>query len=81
MIMTMLTIELPDKLVKEAKDAGLLAPDAMETMLRENLRRCAIDELREAMKRMDKVAEPAPTEEEIQAEIDAVRALRSASRC
>ena len=36
--MTTLTINLPDQLVKEAKDAGLLDAEALEAMLREQLR-------------------------------------------
>jgi len=79
--MTTLTINLPDNLAKEAQAAGLLDPDAIETMLREEIRRRAQRELRDAMTRMDTVTEQAPTEEEIQAEIDAVRAARRAGRC
>ena len=40
--MTTLTIALPDKLAEEAKNAGLLAPDALEAILRENLHRGAL---------------------------------------
>jgi beta-glucosidase len=46
--MTTLTINLPDQLVKEAKDAGLLDAEAIEAMLREQLRRRGTDELFEA---------------------------------
>ena len=37
--MATLTIDLPDKLAEEAGEAGLLASDALEAVLRENLRR------------------------------------------
>ena len=43
--MTTLTIDLPDNLAEEAQNAGLLAPDAIETMLRETLRRRAVNGL------------------------------------
>ncbi len=36
--MTTLTIDLPDNLAEEAKQAGLLTPNAIETILRETLR-------------------------------------------
>ena len=74
--MVALTIDLPDKLAEEAGEAGLLASDALEAMLRENLRRRAIDGLFEAA---DKLAEsdfPALTMKEIQAEVSAVRSQR-----
>lgn len=68
--MTTLTIDLPDNLAKEAQDAGLLTPEAIETMLRENLRRRAIDELFEAMDRMAEVnSPPLMTPEELAEEI------------
>jgi len=37
--MTILTIDLPDSLAKEARDAGLLAPSIIEALFRETLRR------------------------------------------
>ena len=79
--MTALTIELPDQLVDEARDAGLLAPEAIEAMLREQLRQRGIDELFDATRRLAATpGEPAMTLEEIQVEIDAVRAERRARR-
>jgi hypothetical protein len=79
--MTMqVTITLPDSLAKEATRAGLLNPSALESLLREEIRRRAQKELGEAMDRMAAVDEPPMTEEEIQAEIDAVRAERRAGR-
>lgn len=50
--LTALTIELPDQLVEEARDAGLLSPEAIETMLRERLRKQGIDELFDATRRL-----------------------------
>ncbi len=74
--MTTLTIDLPDNLIKEAQDAGLLAPDAIEAMLRENLRRRAVDGLFQAADKMAAANFPPMTMDEIQAEVNAVRAQR-----
>ena len=76
-MMTTLTINLPDQLAKEAKDAGLLDAEAIEAMLREQLRRRGVDELFEAMDRMTKVATPAVmSPEEVAEEIRRLRAER-----
>lgn len=77
---TQVTINLPDSLAREASQAGLLTTLALEGLLREEMRRRAQKELRGAMDRMTAVDEPPMTEEEIQAEIDAVRAERRAGR-
>lgn len=74
--MTTLTIDLPDNLVKEAKDAGLLAPEAMEAMLREQLRRRAVDGLFAAADKLAAAHFPPMTMEEIQEEVNAVRGKR-----
>lgn len=75
--MTTLTIELPDRLVDEARDAGLLSSEAIETMLRERLRECGIDELLGAAERLAATPdEPMMSLEQIQREVDAVRAER-----
>ncbi len=74
--MTTLTIDLPDNLAKEAKDAGLLAPDAIEAILRETLRRRAIDDLFTAANKLGAANFPPMTMEEIQEEVNAVRAQR-----
>ena len=73
-------LSLPDSLAKEAQQAGLLKPEAMENLLREEVRRRTVNELFEAMDRMAAVEGPPMTEDEIQAEIDAVRASRRARR-
>ena len=74
--MTTLTIDLPDNLVEEAKNAGLLAPDAIETMLRETLRRRAVNGLFTAADKLAAANFPPMTLEEIQAEVSTVRAQR-----
>jgi hypothetical protein len=73
-------LDLPEGLAKEAQQAGLLAPKEIENLLREEIRRRAVGELFEAMDRMAAVEGPPMTEDEIQAEIDAVRAARRAAR-
>lgn len=71
--MTTLTIELPDKLAEEAEQAGLLAPSAIEAILRESLRRSATDELFIAADQLAAAEFPPMTMEEIQQEVNAVR--------
>jgi hypothetical protein len=77
---TQVTINLPDSLAREASQAGLLTTPALEGLLREEMRRRAQSELRGAMDRMAAIEETPMTEEEIQVEIDAVRAERRAGR-
>ena len=74
--MTTLTIELPDNLAQEAKEAGLLNPEALESLLRETLRRRAIDELFSAADQLAAANFPPMTMDEIQQEVNAVRAQR-----
>ncbi len=75
--MATLTIDLPDKLADEAKDAGLLNQEAIEAMLRERLRQRAVDELFAAMDRMAAVdTPPIMSPEEIAEEIRRMRAER-----
>lgn len=69
-------LNLPDSLAQEAQKAGLLTPDAIERLLREAVRRSAVDELFGVMDRLADANTPPMTMEEIQAEVDAVRAKR-----
>lgn len=80
--MTTLEIKfsLPDGLAKEAQQAGLLAPEELERLVREALRTKRVERLIKAREKL--AADPLPpmTPEEIQAEIDAYRAqVRRAS--
>ena len=75
--MTILTIDLPDNLAKEARNAGLLAPDAIETMLRETLRRRALNGLISAADKLAAANFPPMTMAEIQEEVNAVRARKT----
>lgn len=49
--MTTVQINLPDRLALDAQQAGLLAPEAIEAMLREQLKRQAGDSLQAMWKR------------------------------
>ena len=75
--MTTLTIDLPDNLAKEAQNAGLLAPAAIETMLRDTLRRRAVNSLFTAADKLTAANFPPMTMEGIQAEVNAVRARKT----
>lgn len=74
--MTTIEITLPDQLAKEAQRAGLLAPERIEQLLREELKTQRVDELFAALEHMDRVAEPAMSPEDVAAEIAAMRAER-----
>ncbi|MDP2788285.1 MAG: hypothetical protein Q8O79_09465 [Pseudomonadota bacterium] len=71
--MTTVQITLSDQLAQEAQRAGLLAPESIERMLREQLRAERIERLKAARQKL--AAEPIEpmTAEEIQAEIEAYR--------
>ncbi len=79
--MTTIQITLPDQLAQEARRAGLLTTEALERLLREAIdRQQAVEELFAARDRMAAAKLPPMTMEEIQAEVDAVRAERRAQR-
>lgn len=74
-------LDLPDDLVREAKAKGLLESARVAEMLSEELRReRARQDFGEMLKQLHSVKGDEMTEEEIQAEIDAVRAERRARR-
>jgi len=74
--MTTLTIDLPNSLAQEAKDAGLFAPSVIEALLRETLRRRAVDGLFEAADKLAAADLQPMTMDEIQEEVNAVHARR-----
>lgn len=75
--MTAVTIELPEELALKAANAGLLAPEAMEAILREQLRLRAVEAL-QAMWQRTPLEELTP---EIEQDIVAtVRQVRAAQR-
>jgi len=75
-----LTLNLPDELASKAQAAGLLNSEAIEKLLREQLRRQAGQELRAMMDKLSADGTPPMTEDEVQAEIEAYRAERRAKR-
>ena len=72
--MTTVQISLPDKLARDAEKAGLLAPDFVERLLREELKTRRLSEL---FAEMDKTSDnndlPYMSPEEIAEEIKAMR--------
>lgn len=75
-----LKLTIPDQLAKQARAAGLLKSEAIESMLREQLKKQAGEELRAMMDKLAAAKIPRMTEDEVQAEIDAVRKARKAGR-
>ena len=79
--MTEFKVTLPDRLVEEAREAGLLSPRALQRLLRQAMRRQLAG--REFLAVADKIAVagvPPMNAEAIQAEVRAVRKARSARR-
>jgi hypothetical protein len=77
--LTTVRITLPDALAQEAERAGLLAPESVESMLREKLKEKRVDELFAAMDRMSAVEDPATmSPEEMADEIREMMAERRA---
>ena len=75
-----LTLNLPDELASKAQAAGLLNSEAIEKLLREQLRKQAGEALGVKLNKVDAAGIPPMSEDEIQAEIDAYRAERRAKR-
>ena len=72
--MTKVQFSLPDELARDAEQASLLAPEAMQTMLREKLRIESMARLEAAWSQADD-AEASPADEQMIAE--AIRKVRS----
>jgi hypothetical protein len=73
-----LTLALPDQLARDAEASGLLKPDALERLLRDELRRRRVGELFAAADRLAALPEPPLSDAEVLAEVQAVRAERRA---
>jgi hypothetical protein len=71
-----LQLTLPEGLAKEAEAKGLLKPEALERLLREELRRRQAEQLFEQADRLGAVGLPPLTEVEVEAEIQAARQER-----
>jgi len=74
--MTTIQIQLPDELVQDAQAAGLLTPEAIEGMLREQLRKQAGEALRAMWGRMPQEELTPEIEQMVVDEVRAVRAER-----
>jgi hypothetical protein len=72
------TLTLPDSLAREAEASGLLTPQGLEALLRAEVQRRRVAQLFEAADRL--AALPPLTEAEVEAEIQAARAERRATR-
>ncbi|QDQ28128.1 hypothetical protein FNU76_18230 [Chitinimonas arctica] len=72
--MTNVQISLPDELAQTAADAGLLSAEAMEAMLREQLRRRAGNALKAMWQRAPNEELTPEIEQEIVEEVHKVRA-------
>lgn len=72
-------LTLPDSVIEEAKAVGLLAPGSLEMLLRDELRRRRADRLFAAADLLAALPLPPLTEEEVESEIQAVRAQRRAN--
>jgi hypothetical protein len=78
--MTTVQIELPDELAQKAEQAGLLSPEALEQLLREQLRAKSLTELRETLDQMHAVNDmPYMSPEEVAEEIAIMRAEKRLS--
>ena len=74
--MTTIQIQLPDELAQNAQAAGLLTPQAIEAMLREQLRRQAGESLRATWQRLPQEELTPEIEQMIVEEVRTVRAER-----
>jgi len=72
-------LSLPGSVAREAEARGLLKPESLEILLREELRRRRVDFLFEAADRLGAVPLPSLTDAEVEAEIQTARAQRRAS--
>ncbi|MBU6200238.1 MAG: hypothetical protein KGI64_05750 [Xanthomonadaceae bacterium] len=78
--MTTVQITLPDALAQEAAQAGLLAADKIEALLRQRLRTERIERMQTVRAKLGEDPLPSMTPEEIQAQIAAYRAEQRAPR-
>jgi post-segregation antitoxin (ccd killing protein) len=79
--MTELRVKLPERLARDARDAGLLSPPAIRALLRQAMRRkAAAQRFLENAGRVAAAGVPALSEDEIQAEIEALRTARRKPR-
>jgi hypothetical protein len=78
MTLLQLTLEVPDRLAREAQAAGLLSNRALTRLLREAVRREAGDRLLTGVERAARAGSRPLSMRALQREVDAVRAARPA---
>lgn len=79
--MTELRVKLPERLARDARDAGLLSPRAIRALLRQAMRRkAAARSFLENAARVAAAGVPALSEDQVQAEIEALRKSRRRPR-
>jgi hypothetical protein len=66
-------LSLPEKLRQEAEEAGLLTPEALERLLREEIRRRRLEGLFDAADKLAALDLPALSDEEVEQEIRKAR--------
>jgi hypothetical protein len=71
-----LTVDLPERVLRRAREAGLLSPASIEQLLQDALRRKAGEALVTAAKRVEAAGLPPLSLDEIQEEVNAVRAAK-----
>ena len=69
-------LTLPDRLAQEVEASGLLQPEALERLLRDELHRRRAGHFLETADRLAALDLPALTEAEVEAEIEAARRER-----
>jgi hypothetical protein len=70
---------LPDDVAREAEALGLLKPEALQRLLREEIQRRRVGELFQAADQLAALAQPPLTATEVEAEIHAARSGRRAA--
>lgn len=76
--MTRVQIDLPDATAQAAQEAGLLTPEALSRLLEEAMRREAGRKLLAIAERVHAAGIPPMSDEEVVAEVKAVRAAQRA---
>lgn len=71
-----LKLNLPKRLAQDAQAAGLLTPEAVAELLRDELKRRAGEKLKESLRKIDQTNLPPLSAQDIQTEIDFVRIER-----
>jgi post-segregation antitoxin (ccd killing protein) len=68
-----LTLDLPDQLARDARDAGLLAPAAIKDLLEAGVRKKAVERMQQAAARGSAAGEPEMSLADLQALVKSVR--------